>query len=419
MGTLTVLLTLFIATKWFGRGVGIVSGCVLATSLKFYQYSVLAEDDIFLAMLVALAAALFTQAELLPIYRIRWFGFVTNRAWQIGLFFVVLGLSNLTKGPLLGIVILGTPVGIFLCLRSGIERSFQPLYRFTWLWGWLVLIALTAAWPLWAYRHVPDVLENWKYDYLGRLQGTYSAIDEPWWYYPPKLVVGLLPWTPICFFGIWIAWKNRLNLGYQWMLCWALVPLVVLSIPKGKHDHYLVPFLAPWSILAAVGLLEIGQKLHLGRRTFIAIVLLLGLGFCVGEAVFAARTDRTVDDTAFLIRCRSEVPTNQRLFIDGKLGPPGNLDFFRMQFYSRPDAVLLHNLTFLRDQRITEPVVYVIARQRDQQFLQTLGKTELVDQSLKSHDLETPVGRSPACRPWSARRGPGAGRPRNKPSVGA
>jgi hypothetical protein len=47
----------------------------------------------------------------------------------------------------------------------------------------------------------------------------------------------------------------------------------------------------------------------------------------------------------------------------------------------------------LRDQRIIVPQVYVIARQKDQQFLQLLGKIEIRDQSAKSHDLETPAGR--------------------------
>jgi 4-amino-4-deoxy-L-arabinose transferase-like glycosyltransferase len=393
MGTLTVLLAIYIASRWFGQEIGLITGLLLATSLKFYQYSTLAEDDIYLAMLVALAAALFTQAELLPLIRINRFGFFALRRWAICLFFIVLGLSNLTKGPLLGILILGSAVGIFLCLRSRIEQSLQPLYRYTWLWGWILLLGLTLAWPLWAYRHVPDVVENWRYDYVGRISGVYSAINQPWWYYPPNLALALLPWTPICLLGVWIALKNRLNVGYQWILCWALVPLAVLSIPKGKHDHYLVPFLAPWATLGAIGVVEIGKRLRAGRKTLIAIALLLALSYSSGEAMFAAQTDHTVDDTAFLLRCRNEVPENCPLYIDGKLGPPGNLDFFRMQFYSRPNAILLHNLTFLRDNKITTPIVYVIARQRDVSQLSKYGRTQQIDQSPKSHDLDTPAGR--------------------------
>ena len=60
MGTITVLMTMFIATRYFGRTVGVAAGCVLATSVKFYQYGCLAEDDIYLAALISVAAALFT-----------------------------------------------------------------------------------------------------------------------------------------------------------------------------------------------------------------------------------------------------------------------------------------------------------------------------------------------------------------------
>jgi 4-amino-4-deoxy-L-arabinose transferase-like glycosyltransferase len=449
MGTTTVLLTVLIATRLFGRPVGIVSGFVLATTLKFYQYSSLAEDDIYLAMLVALAAAFFTQAELTSHRRVKWFGLLTNRSRFIWMFFAVLGLSNLAKGPLLGILILGGPVGVYLCAISLIERSIQPLMRYIWLWGWIVLIGLTLAWPLWAYQHVPDVLENWKYDYLGRMSGVYSAINEPWWYYPPKLALGLLPWAPVCVFALvqvvlvvftsvvpkWnhpdesdvielpslgidgpvvdyfpvresgSRWQRMVSVlmpalpedvkpvGYVWILCWAVVPVVVLSIPKGKHDHYLVPFLAPWAILGAMGLIDIGRRIHLGRKTFVVMMLLLGIGFCGSEALFAAKTDHTLDDTAFLVRCRSEVPATSALYIDAKLGPPGNLDFFRIQFYSRPDALLLHNLSFLRDDRIHAATVYVITRQRDERLLRQLGSIERIDQSPKSHEIETPDGR--------------------------
>ncbi len=420
MGTATVLLTLYIARKWFGPAVGIVSAMLLATSFKFYQYACLAEDDIYLAAMVTLAAALFTHAELSTSKAE--FGlkrFFTWRPPAILGFFAVLGFSNLTKGPLLGLLILGSAVGAYLVCRAFIEKSSQPILRYTWLWGWVLLLALTFAWPLWAYHKYPDVLDNFKYDYLGRMSGTYSAINQPWWYYPPKLFAGLLPWAPFCLFGVTIAWRMATRsytsasdaefeskpadaVGSQrngplWILCWALAPLLVLSIPKGKHDHYLVPFLAPWAVLGAFGLLEVVRLMRLSPRKFknagVATFLVMLAGYCAGEALFAARTDHTIDDTAFLLRCQKEVPDNVPLFIDGKLGPPGNLDFFRIQFYSCADAVLLHNLTFLRSQSITSPIVYVIARQGDGKLLEQLGNVQAIDQSPRSHEIETPAGR--------------------------
>ena len=65
----------------------------------------------------------------------------------------------------------------------------------------------------------------------------------------------------------------------------------------------------------------------------------------------------------------------------------------------RADAKLLHNLTFLRDEKITAPEVYVITREWDEPRLATLGKTEIVLQSIKSR----PSGRAKKAKPTNER----------------
>jgi hypothetical protein len=116
-------------------------------------------------------------------------------------------------------------------------------------------------------------------------------------------------------------------------------------------------------------------------------------GYCLGSTFLAARTDHTIDDTAFLQRAAGEEEKNIPLFINAKLGDVGNLDFFRIQFYSRADAKLLHNLSYLRDQNITAARVYVITRARDEAKLRQLGTVIVVDQSIKSHEIPGPQGR--------------------------
>jgi 4-amino-4-deoxy-L-arabinose transferase-like glycosyltransferase len=462
MGTITVLFTMYIAGKWFDPITGIVSACVLATAIKFYQYATLAEDDIYLAALVAGAIALFTRAELwsaktTPALRYSEepgasangpgsseylrtgvgqlvVGFFTLRPWPVMGFFVILGIANLTRGPLLAIIYGGCPVAVYALICAWMQKSLAPISRYTWLWGWIALIALALAWPLYAMHVHPDVVDNWKYDYVGRINGVYAAINEPWWFYVFKaLPLALLPWTPICLVGVYVSttsiWRAIVTrasgpcelhgsnktldkpmpparaggpchgdaFSHLWVLCWAIVPLLILSIPKGKHDHYLVPFLAPWAILGSIGLVEIYRLIETRtdfplaaseQPTLISAMVLLLVGYCIGEAKLAARTDHTIDDTAFLIRCRDEATANLPLFIDAKLGPPGNLDFFRVQFYSRNDAHLLHNLSFLRDERITAPTVMVICRSNDRYQLDQMGSTQLIDQSKKSHEQD-------------------------------
>src|ERR1019366_9382957 len=93
-------------------------------------------------------------------------------------------------------------------------------------------------------------------------------------YYAPALAVAMLPWTPACLIGL-LATAGKTFLrkpqtpdappdstrqrALRLIWCWAMAPLILFSIPKGKHHHYLIPFLAPWAILAAFGVVEIGK----------------------------------------------------------------------------------------------------------------------------------------------------------------
>ena len=154
-GLVTVLLTAWIAGRLFGRWVGLCSGLVLATCYEFYAYSCLAEDDIFLAALVAAAIALFVKMEftggmgvspvLLPADKpCSFFG---SRPWPILTFFALLGLTNFVKGPLVGAAVVIAPVGAFLLWPSDWSR----LRKYCWLWGGLIFAALTLAWPTVVY----------------------------------------------------------------------------------------------------------------------------------------------------------------------------------------------------------------------------------------------------------------------------
>jgi 4-amino-4-deoxy-L-arabinose transferase-like glycosyltransferase len=461
MGTVTVVLTVWMAGRRLGRTVAVLAGLVLATSYEFYLYACSAEDDVYLAALVAAAMALFVRRTF-PAGdggERRGGTFWGNRPWDVWAFFAVVGLTNLAKGPLLGVAFVGSAVGAFAVWDGLATRRWSTFARYTWLWGWLLMLGLTVAWPAWAIHRYPDVVANWKYDYLGRVSGAYTDINEPWYYYTYTWAISLLPWTPACVVGLLatagvvfcrspgLVWPIGRGAPWRFVWCWAFVPLLLLSIPHGKHHHYLVPLVAPSAVLAAAGGVEIGRWIlrprgpdwlrnpwlavavlgipvviataTLGHRLpfpisatvglavawagfvfavvaslrggsgtglVVALIALLGVGYGWALTFAAAGTDHTADDTAFLARARGEVPPAAPLYIDAKLGPVGNLDFFRIQFYSRPDAQLLHNLSYLRDRRITAPTVYVIARGPAEAALRTLGTTERVDASRDSHE---------------------------------
>jgi 4-amino-4-deoxy-L-arabinose transferase-like glycosyltransferase len=388
LGCMIVLLTAWMASGWFGRSIGLVSGFVLATMYEFWAYSSLAEDDIYLAALVAVAMAVFVHGEFFSrrCSLDSRTNFFATRPWQVLVVFALIGLTNLTKGPLLGVMIAASTIGAYQVLTADRRR----VLRYVWLWGWLLLIALTLAWPIAAYLRYPDVLDNWRFDYLGRLGGRF--LYQPPWYYLGALAMNLAPWTALSIFGLWST-RQRVRSDRvgpeRFLWCWAIVPVLVFSIPQGKHHHYLLPIVAPWAIVTAIGWTHVSRAIlqvrpHFKPRNAMAsILIVLLLGYSAGQTMFAARSDGTVEDTKFLREARMLVPENSPLFINADIG---SMDFFRLQYYSRADAILLHNLTYLRDERIRQPSVYVITRARDQSKLETFGRAQVIAQSLKSHD---------------------------------
>jgi 4-amino-4-deoxy-L-arabinose transferase-like glycosyltransferase len=451
-GLLIVLMVGRIAAGLFGRDIGIVSALALATMSEFYTYSTLSEDDIFLALLVVAAFALFVKIEFLtgptaPTGRLQFFAW---RPWRVLAFFILLGLTNLAKGPIVGAAVIIGPLAVYFLIPP---MQWPRLRRYLWLWGILIAAAVAISWHAYVAYKYPGpggYLANLRYDF-----SETKEFDEPWWYYPPTLLFVGLPWTPAALVALFItaraAWRDR-NRALQFLWCWAIIPIIVLSLPHRKHHHYLVPSLAPWAILAAIGLKPIAKKLFNGvewsrrpkfgllafglpgaaaisilawkrllspspemhaqiessgilialwlasvrmfyygtwkkRDRWMLAALLIGFGGAYSWKQTHLR-DGTVPDTQFLRQdVEAVVPRDKILAINAAIGP---LDFFRVQFYLRGDALLLHNLSFLRSDQIHAPDAYIVGQMSDLAPLQSLGTVELIARSPRPRKINVP-----------------------------
>jgi 4-amino-4-deoxy-L-arabinose transferase-like glycosyltransferase len=445
MGLLTVLIVARMAAVWFGRGVGLLSGLALGSMYEFYVYSTHSEDDIFLAFLVVATMALFVHQEFVadPNAESNPKIFGWRPPAVIG-FFVLLGLTNLAKGPIVGAAVVLGAIGVFLVFPPIPIRRWR---RYLWPLGIAAATAIALSWHLYVRYKYPGAggyVANLRYDFSDT-----EDFDEAWWYYFPTLMAVAMPWTPAAIVGL-LAREDRRVMRF--LRCWAIVPLIVLSIPHRKHHHYLVPSLAPWAILAALGAGMIAAHMFKSpdwsrRRRF--GMLVLGLPGTVALIVLAQRRwlapssdmgsqlrslaillviwngpilafyhglwtrngkwmaaaillgfggafswmqthlpDATVADTQYLRQdVEDTVPRNKLLAINAAIGP---LDFFRVQFYLRSDALLLHNLSYLRSDRIYEPDVYVVGRVEDLAPLRTLGTVDLLSRSWRGPQANVP-----------------------------
>ena len=415
-GLLTVLLTVWLAGRLFGRGVGIVSGLALATMYNFVRYATLAEADIFLAPIVAGALCLFANTEILrPVEENESRNFFRRRPWCVLAFFVLLGMTNLVKGLIFGMVIVMAPIGVYLLwndrtrslmiffilfawailaklfgLGSAVGMGPVALFflwnirlytRYIWLWGWLAVAAIALPWPLLVVNSgYGDAVEVWKFDLFGRLSANY--LGEPIWYYVQCLTWVPQPWTILAFIGMSVTWRNAWHEGSKadrFIWCWAWLPPLVFSLSDGKHHHYMLHYLAPWAILAAQGTVWLWQQAAARwslRRPAIGLVsgfACLFLLYAAGFACKGAYLNRSRDDTAFLREVRQMVPLDKPLMINSA---DEALEGLRMQFYIGDTVYFLHNLSFVLDDRIRTSEVYVVTRYNRKPELEKYGRAE-------------------------------------------
>lgn len=419
-GTLTVLLTLWLAGRFFGRTSGILSALILATMYEFVRYSTLAEADIFLAPIVAAALGIFAYGEILrPPQGADGTGFFGMRPWWVLAFFILLGMTNLVKGLVFGMVIVMAPVGVFAIWSVGRRRVliFMGFYawaflakviglgalvgmaplaglflwhvrsftRYFWLWGWLAFAAVAVPWPVLAYLHCPGALELWQFDLFARLDGNY--LPEKPWYYLECLGWVIQPWTAAAVGGLLLSYRKAWienSPAWRFIWCWAWMPILAYSLADGKHHHYMLHYLAPWAILSAHATLWAWGKLAdrwaalagrgfaVASAGFAALFLLCTVGF----ALKGAYLNRSIDDTDFLLQARRIVPLDKPLMINSA---DEALEGLRMQFYVGDSTYFLHNLSFIRDDRIHGSDVYVVTRFNRKPLLDKYGTVELMD----------------------------------------
>ncbi len=364
---------------------------------------------------------------------LRFFG---RRSWKVTLFFLLLGMTNLAKGLFFGTVLVGTAVGGFLLLTGDLRR----IRRYVWFWGWLLFLLMAAAWPLAAYSRYPDVLDLWFFDLGGRLTGDYAAINQPVWYYPVNLLWMLAPWTLVVPFGLKATARRAVQepeSPERFLWCWAMLVPLVFTLPHGKHHHYMLHALAPWAPIAAFGLLKVREwtartperfkhpawslltlalpatltlfllkdrlpnppwltytvlaicpflALLIGwgtnhRNDTVAAATLFGvlaLGYGFGHWYAGRFVDKYRLDARFLQQVNQLVPSDKPLVLDMSMGAHRS---FLCLFYLEDRAIPIHNLSFLRDDRIRANTAFVVTLWSHRQELSKYGRWRLVAES--------------------------------------
>ncbi len=236
---LGVLLVYWLGRKIYNAKTALLGAAILATMMVYQDQALSARVDMTLCFFVTLSLVLFYA-----LYR----EYLTNALWFY-LFFVLVGIGTLAKGPL-GLLLPGLVAGSFALL----ERRWDKIKKFAFHPGVVLTLVLATGWYVVAVARGGEgffdrqiLQEN-----LRRFAGG-SGHNHPFYYYIGYLFSQALPWGIFLPLMFWDVFKTGIRSDDdRWFLkLWFLVMFVFFSVAAGKRAVYLLPIYPALSLLLA------------------------------------------------------------------------------------------------------------------------------------------------------------------------
>jgi 4-amino-4-deoxy-L-arabinose transferase-like glycosyltransferase len=278
-----ILLVWFAGLRLFGREAAGYAAILLGSSMLYVLMGHINTLDMGVTFFLTLGIAglLLGQTQTDTTKR---------RNWML-LAWAALGLAVLSKG-LMGLVLPGAALFIY----AMVQRDFSVFKRMHWLPGLAVFLLITAPWFYLVMKANPEFFQRFFiYEHYTRFTTKDLGRYQPWYYFIPILLAGMLPWTVLMFdtlfrtaFGSGLGRDSKppgtFNAA-RFLLIWAVFIYLFFTVSGSKLPSYLLPMFPALALL-------MGKQLAVmnSRRLFwlIAPVLPLTL-LALGFAPFAAR----------------------------------------------------------------------------------------------------------------------------------
>jgi 4-amino-4-deoxy-L-arabinose transferase-like glycosyltransferase len=197
-------------------------------------------------------AATFTIAML------AWYAWYESASKRyLALAYIFLGFTMLAKGP----------VGPFFALAivvifSAAKGDYRLIAKTCWIPG-ITLFALTALpWYIAVQLRNPEFFRVFILEHnLGRFGKDLYHHTQPFWYYLPVVLLGLVPWTMFVSVALvesiraWWTEKEELFQSEDalpaFLVIWLIVPILFFSFSASKLPGYILPALPAGTLLLA------------------------------------------------------------------------------------------------------------------------------------------------------------------------
>ncbi len=209
---------------------GALAALAFVSSAMPFFYGRIARVDMLLTLFVAAAVFFLVRAD-------------GRRIWYAASS-LFCALAFLTKGPV-GVLIPAMAVVPHLVL----SRTRVPVGTMALVFAAVSVppfLLLEASWPGYCYRFF------WMENVVRYLEPVFRR-EEPFYYFFPVVLLGLMPWTAVLF----VRFRELLDWAFESVdeavpfLCWALLPVLFFSLSKSKLPHYVLPAFPAWAYLVS------------------------------------------------------------------------------------------------------------------------------------------------------------------------
>jgi len=120
-----------------------------------------------------------------------------------------IGFGSIEQG-LIGLVLPAAALVIY----SVLQRDLTPWKRLNLVTGLLLFLLVTAPWFILVMKANPEFFERFFiYEHYTRFSTKDLGRYQPWYYFIPILLAGMLPWTILMFDTLLRTWKGTAYIG--------------------------------------------------------------------------------------------------------------------------------------------------------------------------------------------------------------
>ena len=269
-GFLGVLLMYFVGARLYSATAGLYTALVLGSSVLYSALAHILTLDMGLAFFLTVALAgillgLDPRADA-----------KTNRRWM-HVAAAGCALAALSKG-LIGIVLPGAVVVLYILIK----RDFGLLRKLHLVTGGLLFFAITAPWFIAVSLANPEFA--WFFfvhEHLQRYTSTIHQRYQPWYFFIPILLAGILPWLLTLIDALFNSRKKlaatRVFDPLLFTLLWAGFIFVFFSASGSKLPSYILPIFPALALIIGLHLTAMSGRTLAWQLAPVAVLAVAGL----------------------------------------------------------------------------------------------------------------------------------------------